>query len=85
MASAEIIPGHHEVKKKKNQDKKSGSESREFSSPKKVIRPRELPLEGKPDNFTGAVGDFVFNLSTTKNSLNATESLQAKIEVSGKI
>ncbi len=49
----------------------------------RTINVKPLPEEGKPDNFTGAVGDFVFNLSTTKNSLNATESLQAKIEVSG--
>tara|TARA_R110000751_G_scaffold14621_3_gene47415 strand:- start:62006 stop:63790 length:1785 start_codon:yes stop_codon:yes gene_type:complete len=49
----------------------------------RTINVKPLPEEGKPDNFTGAVGDFVFSLTTTKNSLNATESLQAKIEVSG--
>ncbi len=49
----------------------------------KTINVKPLPEQGKPDNFTGAVGDFKFSVTTSKNSLNATESLQAKIEVSG--
>ena len=31
---------------------------REFASTKKIIRPKSLPLEGKPANFAGAVGDL---------------------------
>ena len=31
---------------------------REFASAKKIINPLSLPLEGKPANFSGAVGDF---------------------------
>lgn len=48
------------------------------------INVRPLPESGKPDNFTGAVGDFSFKVSISKNELKATEALQAKIEVSGK-
>lgn len=57
---------------------------REFSSPKKVIRPRELPLEGKPDNFTGAVGQFNFDVSLSKGVLKTNESSQINVAVSGK-
>lgn len=41
-------------------------------------------MADQPENFTGAVGDFEFSVSTNKNSLNATESLLAVVEVSGK-
>ena len=33
---------------------------KEFASAKKIIRPNRLPLEGKPANFSGAVGAFNF-------------------------
>ena len=57
---------------------------REFASPKKVIRPKDLPLDGKPDNFTGAVGQFNFDVSLSKGVLKANESSQIKVGVSGK-
>ncbi|WP_179333782.1 BatD family protein [Winogradskyella costae] len=49
----------------------------------RTINVKELPEEGKPSDFKGAVGDFDFKVTTSKTQLNATESLQAKIEVSG--
>lgn len=49
----------------------------------KKIDVKPLP-EGKPANFTGAVGNFDFSVSTSKDELNAGESLQAKIQVKGK-
>ncbi|WP_034060797.1 BatD family protein [Lacinutrix jangbogonensis] len=51
---------------------------------KRTINVRPLPEVGKPSDFSGAVGDFKFNLSTSKSKLNANESMQAKISVSGK-
>ncbi|MGB6268043.1 MAG: BatD family protein [Olleya sp.] len=57
---------------------------RTISASVRTIDVKPLPEDGKPANFTGAVGDFQFTMETSKNSLNATESLQAKIEVSGK-
>ena len=56
---------------------------RTVSAGNRTINVRPLPEAGKPSDFTGAVGDFTFNVVTSKNELNATESLQAKIEVSG--
>ena len=51
---------------------------------RRTINVKPLPEEGKPLDFTGAVGDFKFNLSTSKSQLNANESMQAKVSVSGK-
>ena len=51
---------------------------------KRVINVKALPIEGKPVDFSGAVGDFDFSVTTSKTSLNASESLQARVEVSGK-
>lgn len=57
---------------------------KEFASVKKVVNPKSLPLEGKPENFTGAVGNFNFDVSLSKEILKANESSQIKVEVSGK-
>jgi hypothetical protein len=57
---------------------------REFASAKRIINSKELPLEGKPENFTGAVGDYSFAVTTDKNVLKANESSQIKVAVKGK-
>lgn len=57
---------------------------REFASAKKIISPKSLPLEGKPANFNGAVGNFKFDVSLSKDVLKANESSQIKVAVSGK-
>lgn len=49
-----------------------------------IIHAKSLPEAGKPEDFSGAVGQFDFNVSTSKQELNAGESLQAKVIVSGK-
>jgi hypothetical protein len=50
----------------------------------RTINVKPLPEAGKPLNFSGAVGDFDFTVSTSKNELKATEALIASVEVSGK-
>ncbi|MFT6869792.1 MAG: hypothetical protein ACJA2L_001045 [Polaribacter sp.] len=57
---------------------------KEFASAKKVVSPKNLPLDGKPENFTGAVGQFQFDVSLSKDILKANESSQIKVAVSGK-
>ena len=54
------------------------------SAGKRTINVKALPTQGKPANFNGAVGNFDFKVTASKNSLSASESLQATIEVSGK-
>jgi len=58
--------------------------NRTVSAGSKTINVKPLPEQGKPDDFTGAVGDFKFNVITSKSELNASESLQATVEVTGK-
>ncbi|MCX7546475.1 BatD family protein [Xanthomarina sp. F1114] len=57
---------------------------RTVSAGSRTIDVKPLPMEGKPTDFTGAVGDFEFNVITSKSELNASESLQATVEVKGK-
>jgi hypothetical protein len=47
------------------------------------INVKSLPEQGKPVDFTGAVGDFNFDVTTTKTDLSATESLDINIKASG--
>lgn len=51
---------------------------------KRIVNVKALPFENKPGNFSGAVGDFSFNVSSSKTTLKANESAQIKVEVSGK-
>ena len=53
------------------------------TSGKKLIQVKALPLNNKPFDFTGAVGDYDFNVTASKTDLNANESAQIKVEVSG--
>jgi len=54
-----------------------------ISAGSRTINVKPLPEAGKPMDFTGAVGDFKFNVITSKTELNASESLQARVEVTG--
>ena len=57
---------------------------KEVTAGSRTINVKPLPEEGKPADFKGAVGNYSFKVSTSKTQLNASESLQAKIEVTGK-
>jgi hypothetical protein len=59
------------------------STNKTVSAGSRTLNVKELPLESKPANFTGAVGKFDFSVTTSKKSLNASESLQASVKVSG--
>lgn len=54
------------------------------SAGNRTINVKALPLKNQPSSFNGAVGEFDFAVKTSKNSLNASESLQATVEVTGK-
>ena len=49
-----------------------------------TIRVKSLPEKNKPENFSGAVGQFDFDVILDKEALKASESFQAKIKVKGK-
>ncbi len=57
---------------------------KEFSSAKKIVNAKALPLKNKPEDFTGAVGKFSFDVSLSKHTLKANESSQIKVAVKGK-
>ena len=57
--------------------------SRRVTSGNKTINVKDLPEEGKPDNFSGAVGDFSFAVTPNKQTLKGNESMQLKVEVLG--
>jgi len=56
----------------------------QYSSTRRTIHVKALPTEGKPADFTGAVGDFNLTVSASKNTLKANESTQIAIKIAGK-
>uniref|UniRef100_UPI00404A30D6 BatD family protein n=1 Tax=Flavobacterium sp. TaxID=239 RepID=UPI00404A30D6 len=48
-----------------------------------TITVKPLPTQGKPENFTGAVGSFSFTAKPNKTSLKTGEALDLEIVVSG--
>lgn len=59
-------------------------ESKVVSAGKKFVNAKALPENGKPANFTGAVGRFDFKVTPSKTTLSNGESLQLDVVVSGK-
>ena len=57
--------------------------TKSFASAKKFIRSKELPIEGKPKSFNGAVGDFNFMVSSSKNILKSNETATVSVKVTG--
>lgn len=53
------------------------------ASENKSVDVKPLPLDGKPDNFTGAVGVFDFTVKTNKNIVHTAEAFQIIVEVKG--
>lgn len=48
------------------------------------IEVKPLPKQGRPENFSGAVGEFDFEVESSKKTLAASEAFNLKLEVSGK-
>lgn len=55
-----------------------------ISAGKRTINVKPFPLEGRPDSFVDAVGDFQFDVRPSKTTLDANESLELKVQISGK-
>jgi tetratricopeptide (TPR) repeat protein len=49
-----------------------------------TIDVQPLPEKNKPDNFTGAVGNFSFNAKLNHDKVKANESINLKLTISGK-
>ncbi|WGK65934.1 BatD family protein [Croceiramulus getboli] len=50
---------------------------------KRTINVKPLPTAGRPENFSGAVGSFDFEVKTDKKSLASTEAFNLEVKVSG--
>lgn len=57
--------------------------SKSFSSAKKYVSAKGLPLEGKPESFNGAVGDFNFIVSSSRDILKSNETASVSVKVTG--
>ena len=57
---------------------------KKVSAGAKVISVKPLPEAGKPENFSGAVGTFDFKVIPSRTQLKTGESLDLKVQVSGK-
>ncbi len=53
------------------------------TSPSREIQIKPLPMEGKPSNFTGAVGNFSFKSSLSEDSINTNETVSLAVQLSG--
>lgn len=62
----------------------SNTVNKTVSAGKVKINVRPLPNQGKPDNFSGAVGNFDLLVNTTKKELLISEAFQLNIEIKGK-
>ena len=58
--------------------------TKRVSAGAKIINVKPLPEAGKPDDFSGAVGDFDFKVTPSKTNLKHGESLDLVVSVSGK-
>ena len=59
-----------------------GEDHKKVSAGAKSINVKPLP-DGKPDNFSGAVGQFDFKVKPSKTTLKNGESLNLEVKVSG--
>jgi hypothetical protein len=58
--------------------------NRTVTAGRRTINAKPLPEQGRPENFSGAVGKFDFEANVSRNSLIATEAFSLSIEVEGK-
>ena len=59
------------------------SVKRTVTAGKRTITVKALPTKDVPDSFSGAVGDFSFDVIATKRNLNISEGLNLEMKVSG--
>ena len=54
------------------------------SARNRIVNVKPLPKVGRPDDFSGAVGQFDFKVKTNKTQLDASEAFQLSVEAEGK-
>jgi len=61
-----------------------GIRKKVYSSGIKTIHVKPLPLENRPNDFSGAVGTYTFTINADKTELKANETLEFTVTVQGK-
>jgi hypothetical protein len=59
------------------------NDSKRVATGSKFIQVKPLPENGKPEDFSGAVGSFDFQVTPSRNYLKHGESVELKMTVSG--
>jgi hypothetical protein len=59
-------------------------DNKRVSAGAKTINVKALPEAGKPEDFSGAVGQFAFKVTPSKTNLKSGESLDLDVSVTGK-
>ena len=59
------------------------SVNQKVSSSTRIITVKDLPESGKPKDFSGAVGNFEFDVTINRTSLKAEESLELIVQAKG--
>ncbi len=54
-----------------------------YSAKTRTINVKALPIDNRPASFTGAVGKFDFDVSINRYNIQAMESLDAEVKLSG--
>ena len=57
--------------------------TKSFASATKFVNAKQLPSEGKPESFNGAVGDFNFLVSSSRDILKSNETATISVKVTG--
>lgn len=57
---------------------------KKMSSGSRTLQVKPLPEEGRPADFAGAVGQFEYSINNSKEELEAEESLDIEVKISGK-
>jgi hypothetical protein len=55
----------------------------QYSSERRLVKVKALPVDSKPENFTGAVGNFSLDVNSSKSTLKANESTQINVKITG--
>lgn len=62
----------------------SASANKTVSAGQRTLKVKPLPETGKPEDFSGAVGKFDLKVDASRKELNASESFQTTVTISGK-
>lgn len=61
-----------------------GYVEKEYSTNKIIVNVQDVPLQGRPENYSGGVGEFTFDVKPSMTEIKAGEPLTLTVSVAGK-